>query len=45
MYKSEDIMIQISMIPQYFVDKYNLRGKAQNGYIFVEVTKGMYGLP
>ena len=39
------IMIQISMIPQYFLDKYNLKEKALNGYIFAQVTKGMYGPP
>ena len=33
------------MIPQEFVDKYNLKGKAQNGYIFERVTKGMYVIP
>ena len=32
------------MIPQGFVDKYNLTEKAHNGYIFARVTKGMYGL-
>ena len=42
---SEYIMIQISMIPQEFVDKYNLNEKLQNGYIFARVNKGVYGLP
>ena len=41
---AEYIMIQISMIPQEFVDKYNLKGKLHNGYIFVRVNKGTYGL-
>ena len=41
----EYIMIQISMIPQEFLDKYNLKGKAHNGYIFTLLTKGIYGLP
>ena len=36
-------MIQISMVPQEFVEKYNLKEKAHNGYIFAWVTKGMYG--
>ena len=39
------IMIQISMIAQAFVDKYNLTEKAHNGYINARVTKVMYGLP
>ena len=38
-------MIQISMIPQEFVDKYNLKDKAHNGYISARVTKGVHGLP
>ena len=38
-------MIQISMIPQEFLDKYNLKGKSHNGYIFARVNKGIYGLP
>ena len=28
---AEYIMIQISMIPQEFFDKYNIKGKAHNG--------------
>ena len=38
------IMIQISMVPQYFVEIYNLTEKEHNGYIYSRVTKGMYGL-
>ena len=38
-------MIQISMIPKQFVEKYNLTEKAHNGYIFARVTKGIYVLP
>ena len=45
MNRSEYIMIQIYMIPQEFVDKYNLKEKYHNRCIFVWVTKGMYGLP
>ena len=33
------------MIPKYFVDKYNLKEKAHNGYILVQLTKGIYRLP
>ena len=35
------IMIHISMIPQEFVEKYNIAEKAHNGYIYARVTKGM----
>ena len=38
-------MIQISRIPQDIVDKYYLKVKAHNGYIFAQITKGMYGIP
>ena len=43
--KSEYIMIQIAIIPQEFVYKYNLQEKSQNEYIYVMVIKEMYGLP
>ena len=43
--RDEYIMIQISMIPQEFVEKYNLAEKSHNGQIYARVTKGMYGLP
>ena len=43
--REEYIMIQIAIIPQEFVDKYNLQEKSHNGYIYARVTKGMYGLP
>ena len=33
------------MIPQDFVEKYNLQEKSHNEYIYERVTKGMYGLP
>ena len=45
MYKDEYIMICISMIPQEFVDKYNLTEKSYTGYIYARVTKGIYVLP
>ena len=41
--RDEYIMIQISMIPQEFVEKYNLTEKAHNGYIYTRLAKGMYG--
>ena len=45
MYRAEYIMIHISMIPQQFIDKYNLKYKTHNGNAFAQVTKGVYGLP
>ena len=43
--RAEYIMVQISIIPQEFVDKYNLTKKSHNGYIFVQVTKGVMESP
>ena len=43
--RAEYIMIQIAMIPQEFLEKYNLQEKSHNEYIYSRVTKGMYGLP
>ena len=37
-------MIQISMIPQEFLEKYNLAEKSHNRYIYARISKGMYGL-
>ena len=37
-------MIQLSIIPQEFVDKYNIKLKLHNGYIFSRITKDVYGL-
>ena len=33
------------MIPQDFVEKYNLKGKSHIGSILALVTNGMYGFP
>ena len=43
--RDEYIMIQLSMIPQEFEEKYNLAEKSHAGYIYARVTKGMYGPP
>ena len=32
--RAEYTMVQISIIPHEFVDKYNLKEKEHNGYIF-----------
>ena len=45
MYRDEYIVIQLSMIPQELVEKYNIAEKAHNGYIYARVTKVMYSLP
>ena len=38
-------MIKIYIILQELVDKYNVKDTYHNVYIFVWVTKGVYGLP
>ena len=43
--RTEYIMLQIFMIPQQFIDKYNIKNKVHNVYIFAQGTKGIYGLP
>ena len=43
--RAENIIIQISVIPQEFIIAYNIKYKAHNGYIFAQVNKGMYGIP
>ena len=35
----------INLIPQRFIDDYDLLPKVQNGYIYMRIIKGMYGLP
>jgi hypothetical protein len=34
----------LSRFPEEIVDKYNLRALAVNGWVYIEVRKGMYGL-
>ena len=43
--RGEYIMIQISMIPQEFVETYNLAEKSHNGYIYARLTNRMHVTP
>ena len=36
--RAEYIMIQISMIPQEYMEKYNLQEKSHNEYIYARVS-------
>jgi hypothetical protein len=46
MTRFEYVRIKIQDIPQEIIDEYNLREKVTpDGYVYVEVQKGMYGLP
>ena len=40
----EFMRIPITCIPQDIITQYNLMEKVQNGYIYVKIKKGMYGL-
>ena len=35
----------IKLIPQEFIDMYDLTSKVKNGFVYIEIQKGMYGLP
>ena len=38
--------MKLDMFPDNVIDKYNLRHKVEpDGYVYIEVRKGMYGLP
>jgi hypothetical protein len=46
MKRYEYVRIKLTDIPEEVIVEYNLRDKAdENGYVYVEVRKGMYGLP
>ena len=37
--------IPIELIPQEFIDLYQLKNKIKNGFVYCEIIRGMYGLP
>ena len=37
--------IPIKLILQEFIDLYDLAPKVKNGYVYMEISRGMYGLP
>jgi hypothetical protein len=41
----EYMRLPIDIIPKEIIDQYNLLPLVQNGYIYIEIRKGMYGLP
>ncbi len=42
--RSEYIRIKIDVIPQEFIDEYNLMTYIHNEWVYFEITKGIYGL-
>ena len=43
--RTKYMQIPIKLIPQSFIEKYNLMSKVQNGFVYCEIVRGMYGLP
>ena len=41
----EYMKMDLNLFPQEFRDEYNLDAIAKNGHVFMEIRKGMYGLP
>ena len=41
----EYMKMNIDLIPQEFRDEYGLDAKAKGGHVYMEIQKGMYGLP
>eukprot|EP00957_Ditylum_brightwellii_P121579 9271692-Ditylum_brightwellii.AAC.1 len=37
--------ILFKLIPSEFMDAYDLHAKVHNGYVYLEICKGIYGLP
>ena len=42
--RPEYARIQLSVIPQEIIDEYNLEAYAHKGWVYYELSKGMYGL-
>jgi hypothetical protein len=36
--------LALNIVPQEIIDKYNLLDKANNGYVYIRIDKGVYGL-
>jgi hypothetical protein len=41
----EYMRMPLNLFPDDIVDHYNLSQKARNGFVYMEIRKGMYGLP
>ena len=45
MERREYMRMPINLIPQEIIDAYDLLPKVKNGYVYMEIMRGMYGLP
>ena len=43
--RNEYTRIPIKLILQEFIDLYDLAPKVKNGYVYMEISRGIYGLP
>ena len=43
--RPEYMSMAIRLIPQAIIDQYDLIPKVLNGYVYMEIMRGMYGLP
>jgi hypothetical protein len=41
----EYMVINLSSLPQEMIDRYDLIELSQDGKVYIEIQKGMYGLP
>ena len=41
----EYMKMALKLIPQEIIDEYNLTSMAHDGFIYIQIEKGMYGLP
>ena len=43
--RPEYMRIPVELVPQEFIDANNLASKIKNGYIYMKIIRGIYGLP
>jgi hypothetical protein len=41
----EYMRIPLKIIPDHIIEQYDLRSKAKNGFVYMEIRRAMYGLP
>ena len=41
----EYMKMQVELIPQEFIDTYQLHDEVKDGHIYIQIERGMYGLP
>ena len=44
MERREYMRMRVELVPTAFMDEYNLHDKVKNGYIYMDIRRGMYGL-